>query len=135
MLSEPEPHVEMPPAATGAGRAPGVVSRDRRRGWARSTRGPRLASWAADAMTHPLLRALVSLALLGCASERPQEGPLVSPPFGDGKADVGDRVVDRGPLAYGVAVEAEIVEDLEFHGYTLAARPGAIVTLDVTQRG
>lgn len=86
-------------------------------------------------MTQTLLRILCALSLLGCASEIPQEGPLVTPPFGDGKADVGDRVVDRGPLAFGVAVEAEIVEDLEFHGYTLAARPGAIVTLDVTQRG
>lgn len=81
--------------------------------------------------------AILALGVLGACAQETREGPLVEPPFGDGKADVGDRVVDRGPLAYGTehGATAEIVEDLEFHGYTLAARPGAVVTLDVTQRG
>ncbi|MCC7541610.1 MAG: proprotein convertase P-domain-containing protein, partial [Deltaproteobacteria bacterium] len=74
--------------------------------------------------------------LAACASDTP-EGLLVEPPFEDGKADVGDRVTDMGPLAFGEsgAAAAQIVEDLEFHGYTLAVRDGARVSLEVTQRG
>lgn len=79
---------------------------------------------------------LVWPALAACVSDTP-DGLLVEPPFGDGKADVGDRVTDLGPLAFGPdqAASAQIVEDLEFHGYTLATRPGAVVSLEVTQRG
>lgn len=80
---------------------------------------------------------LLSLAgLAACASDT-DGGPLVQPPLVDGKADVGDRVVDRGPLGYGTenAVSGEFTEDLEFHGYFLQSRAGAVVTLDVTRTG
>lgn len=54
-----------------------------------------------------------------------------------GKADVGDHVVDRGPLGFGpdAAPQAEFTEDLEFHGYTLQVRAGARVSVECTQRG
>ncbi|MCU0672052.1 MAG: proprotein convertase P-domain-containing protein [Myxococcota bacterium] len=80
---------------------------------------------------------LLSLAgLAACASDT-DDGLLVQPPLVDGKADVGDRVLDRGPLGYGAenAVAGEFTEDLEFHGYFLQARAGAVVTLDVTRTG
>jgi hypothetical protein len=94
-------------------------------------------------MTAPKLRlrleisTVLALGWLSACVGDAKEGLPVSPPFEDGKADVGDRETDQGPLGYGEAagVTREITEDLEFHGYTLGARPGAVVTLDVTQRG
>ncbi|MCA9613613.1 MAG: proprotein convertase P-domain-containing protein [Myxococcales bacterium] len=80
----------------------------------------------------PIFPLFLLAAALGCASE---EGLLVQPPFEDGKADVNDRVIDRGPLGYDAPVAGEFTEDLEFHGYHLQARAGAVVTLDVTRTG
>lgn len=76
------------------------------------------------------------LGTIGCTSEE-KNGLLVEPPLADGKADVGDHVVDSGPLGFGEdnAVTGDISQDLEYHGYRLVARAGAVVTLDVTQRG
>ncbi len=90
------------------------------------------------------LRVLV-LGLLGLAgvwgcgdpegAEEASKGALLAPPVGAGKADVGARVTDQGALAYGEAVAGEFTGDLEFHGYTLRAKAGAVVTLEVTQKG
>jgi hypothetical protein len=73
----------------------------------------------------------------GCVADTGDAGPLVEPPLSEGKADVGDRVVDRGPLAFGAdaAPRGSITEDLEFHGYMLSVRPGSRVALEVTQLG
>ena len=57
------------------------------------------------------------------------------PDLGGGKADIADRVDLRGALQYDVPVDGEMREDLEFHGYTFAARAGAVVTIEVTQAG
>jgi hypothetical protein len=76
----------------------------------------------------------LSLSLLGCAAGD-DKAPPVEPPIIDGKADAADRVEMRGELALEGDVRGELVEDLEFHGYTLDVRAGAAVTLDVTQSG
>ncbi|HTE53502.1 MAG TPA: proprotein convertase P-domain-containing protein [Kofleriaceae bacterium] len=80
-----------------------------------------------------LILALLPLAV-GCAGEADKDAP-VEPPITDGKTDVADRTDMRGELALGGEVRAELVEDLEFHGYTLDVRAGAVVTLDVTRSG
>ena len=71
------------------------------------------------------------------ATSTAERGTLVDPPLGDGKADIADRVDLRGELGFGEAgaAAATFSEDLEFHGYTLTTRPGAVLTLDVTQKG
>lgn len=73
----------------------------------------------------------------GCVADTGDAGPLVEPPLSEGKADVGDRVVDRGPLSFGAdaAPRGSITEDLEFHGYMLSVRPASRVSLEVTQLG
>jgi hypothetical protein len=71
----------------------------------------------------------------GCAAEGGEDGPLVEPPIGEGKSDVQDHVVYQGPLAYGEAASSRFIEDLEFHGYSLFAKPGAKVTLEITRQG
>lgn len=93
--------------------------------WSRGARGFRVACGGA-----------LAAALVACAADA-KSGDPVAPPFTGGKADVGERVTDRGPLGFGAesAVASTFTEDLEFHGYTIAVRPGAVVTLDVTQRG
>jgi hypothetical protein len=80
---------------------------------------------------------ILTFVLAGACALDTKEGLPVEPPFAGGKADVGDRVTDMGPLGFGAesAPASRFVEDLEFHGYRLAVRAGAIVTLDVTQRG
>lgn len=78
---------------------------------------------------------VAGLVFVGACAPDAEGAPAVAPPFEDGKADVGSRVLDRGPLGFDEAVTGEFVEDLEFHGYTLRARAGAVVTLDVTRTG
>ena len=80
------------------------------------------------------LAALTSLAG-ACADD--DRGALVDPAVVDGKADASDRVTKLGAVGFGApgAVTGAFVEDLEWHGYTLAVRPDALVTLDVTQKG
>ena len=77
------------------------------------------------------------LALLatGCAGD--DDAPAVEPLLGDGKADVVDHVTLHGALGFddAGAVTGSFTEDLDFQGYTLAVRPGAVVALEVTQAG
>lgn len=75
--------------------------------------------------------ALVVLLAAGCSDR----GDPLFPDLGDGKADVVDRVELKGALAWEVPVDGAMTEDLEFHGYTLMARPGAVATVEVTQAG
>ncbi len=76
---------------------------------------------------------LVPLLVAACADE--PRGALVEPAIVDGKADASERVAMKGALPLGEAVAATFSEDLEWHGYTLAVRPDARVTFEVTQRG
>lgn len=83
---------------------------------------------------HGRLAVSLALSLLGCEVSDDKGAP-VEPPLTGGKADVADRVEMRGELPLGGEVLGELSEDLEFHGYTLDVRAGAVVTLDVTQSG
>lgn len=76
---------------------------------------------------------LLLTAFTACADA--DRGPLVEPAIIDGKADASDRVTMLGGITFGGAAQTAFTEDLEWHGYTLAVRPDAVVTLDVTQKG
>ena len=77
----------------------------------------------------------VGVLVLACAAE--SKAPALTPAFGDGKVDVGDRVVAMGSLGLGdaAAVRATFAEDLLFHGYVLQVGDGAIVDLEITHQG
>ncbi len=81
-------------------------------------------------LCRPLLFALLFGA---CGSDDAE--PPIEPPISEGKTDVVDRVDPRGELVAGGEVIGEMVEDLEFHGYTMEVRAGAVVALEITQRG
>lgn len=84
------------------------------------------------ASMHRLACVVALLALhVGCADK----GAPLEPPAGGGKADIADRVPVLGSLDFGGEVRGEIREDLEFHGYTLDVRAGALVKLDITHLG
>lgn len=74
-------------------------------------------------------------ALLSLACAAADDGDAIVPELGSGKADALDQVDDRGALALGSPANAVFVEDLEFHGYRLAVRPGARVRVEITQAG
>lgn len=76
---------------------------------------------------------LLALAIGGCGADDAE--PPLEPPVSEGKTDVVDRVDTRGELVAGGEVLGELVEDLEFHGYTMDVRAGAVVSLEITQRG
>jgi hypothetical protein len=87
-----------------------------------------------------LIIALPSI-LLACGATDGTEttedkGAATQPPF-DGKADIGDRVVDSGELGFGpdAAVSGAFTEDLQFFGWRLGARENSTVTVEVTQKG
>jgi len=84
-----------------------------------------------------LTTALTTLAtsLGACADE--ERDNLIEPAVVDGKADASDRVHTLGAIGFGApgAVAGAFVEDLEWHGYTFAVRPDALVSLEVTQKG
>lgn len=82
-------------------------------------------------MSRALHWSALVLFLAGCSDR----GDPLFPDLADGKADVADRVPVLGALEWGVPVDGEMTEDLEFHGYTLEARAGAVVTVEVTQAG
>ncbi len=76
------------------------------------------------------------LLLTACADEGAERGAPVEPPSAlGGKADVSERVTLRGALDFGEAATGEMTEDLQFDAYTFAARAGAVVDLEITQRG
>ena len=75
---------------------------------------------------------LFAVLSIACAAD---DSDAVVPELGSGKADALDHVVDRGALALATAADGVFVEDLEFHGYRLAVRPGARVRVEVTQAG
>lgn len=83
----------------------------------------RLFRWSALVLLVPVVA--------GCSGR----GDPLFPELGDGKADVADRVDVKGALAWEVPVDGAMTEDLEFHGYTLDARAGALATVEVTQAG
>ena len=83
-------------------------------------------------MSHLRLHCVLVVLVAAACSDR---GEPLFPDLGDGKADVVDRVPVLGELEWGVPVDGEMTEDLEFHGYTLDARAGAVVTVEVTQAG
>jgi len=89
-------------------------------------------------MEHPMTKRPVLLAvtvtLLGACADEGERDALVLPP-GDGKADAADAVVMQGALALGGEASRGFQADLEFHGYELAVRPGARVTIEIARRG
>ena len=80
------------------------------------------------------LAAGVVLALGGCEGDAGKGAPP-SIDAGGPKADILDRVDERGPLAFGGSRAGTFTEDLEFHAYRIAARAGARITLDNTKGG
>ncbi|HWB80059.1 MAG TPA: proprotein convertase P-domain-containing protein [Nannocystaceae bacterium] len=78
---------------------------------------------------HACLFAVLSIA---CAAD---DTDAIVPELGSGKADALDQVDDRGALALATPRDGVFVEDLEFHGYRLAVRPGARVRVEITQAG
>ena len=82
-------------------------------------------------MSHLRLHFLLLVVATACSGK----GEPLFPDLGDGKADVVDRVDLRGALAWEVPVDGAMTEDLEFHGYTVLARAGAVATIEVTQAG
>lgn len=72
----------------------------------------------------------VSLVLTGCSAKA-----IVEPDLGDGKSDVASRVEDRGALEFGAPRTGAFIEDLQFDGFQLQVRPGAVVTLENTHLG
>ncbi|MFZ4735983.1 MAG: proprotein convertase P-domain-containing protein [Bradymonadia bacterium] len=83
-----------------------------------------------------LLPAAFAVIACGEADEAAPKPDAVEPSVtGDLRADVADRVSLRGSLALGGAATGTFDEDLQFDAWTLAVRPGAVVTLDVTRTG
>lgn len=82
-------------------------------------------------MSRALHWSVLVLIVAGCSDR----GDPLFPDLGDGKADVADHVELKGALAWEVPVDGEMTEDLEFHGYTLETRAGAVATIEVTQAG
>lgn len=80
---------------------------------------------------------LTSTFLVACADADDVKGELLAPVTGSGKEDAGDRVTRSGVIAFGAeaAQNAKFSADLEFHGYELAVRPGAVVGLEITRSG
>lgn len=60
---------------------------------------------------------------------------VVEPAVGDGKGDVASRVDDQGALVPGDARTGSFTEDLQFYGFHLEVRAGAVVTIENTHRG
>lgn len=81
-----------------------------------------------------MISVCVVVGLFACADE--PRGDLVLP-AADGKADAADRVERKGALGFGTAaaVTGAFVEDLSWQGFDLKVRPGAVVKLEVTQKG
>jgi hypothetical protein len=85
-------------------------------------------------MSRALVLAL--LALTACEGiDDSSKDDVLLPVVGADKADAAQRVQMKGALQFDQAVNGTIAHDLEFHGYTLDALPGAVVDLEVTQRG
>ncbi len=80
---------------------------------------------------------VVTLSLLTLACDSANFADPVEPVAPGSKADVGTRVTDRGVLPFGAdqAVTGTFAEDLQFDGFTLAVRAGAVVTVEVTHLG
>lgn len=78
------------------------------------------------------LSAAILAALAGCD---PGKDPALEPLLGTGKADVSSRVQDQGALDFAAPRTGSFDADLEFHGFHLAVRAGAVVTLDNTHLG
>lgn len=78
--------------------------------------------------------ALLVLPLAACEAADTATEPAALPVL-DAKADAADRVVLRAALDLGAPVTGAFTRDLEFHGYPLSVAPGAVVTLEVTQKG
>lgn len=75
------------------------------------------------------------LGTLGACGDEAAEAAL-EPPILDGKSDAAERVEQRGPLGFGEAgASGRFSEDLAWHGYVLAVRDDAVVTVEVTQKG
>jgi hypothetical protein len=94
----------------------------------RSLTGTIRIDYTAASMRHSFVLILLAA---GCS----EKGAPVDPPMSGGKADISDRVPVLGALALGGEVRGEITEDLEFHGYTLEVRAGAVVELDIPNQG
>jgi len=88
-------------------------------------------------MNRFLVLMLTGTVLVACADGDDAKGDLLAPVTGGGKEDAGERVTRSGALAFGpeAAQNATFTADLEFHGYELAVRPGAVVGLEITRAG
>ncbi|MBC8068291.1 MAG: hypothetical protein IAG13_08155 [Deltaproteobacteria bacterium] len=74
-----------------------------------------------------------AIQLTACAVD--DDGEVITPELGGGKGDALDQVDDRGALEPGVARTGSFAEDLEFHGYRFAVRPGTTAQVMITQLG
>jgi hypothetical protein len=74
---------------------------------------------------------LVGLLVLGACSDK----LVIEPDLGDGKGDVASRVEDHGALDFATPRTGAFTEDLQFHGFRLTVRAGAVVTIDNTHLG
>lgn len=80
------------------------------------------------------LTPVLAAALCAACTTATDDGAAV-PDLGGGKADAIDQVDDRGALELDAAADGVFVEELEFHGYRLAVRPGARVRVEITRQG
>ncbi|MBX7080088.1 MAG: hypothetical protein K1X88_12910 [Nannocystaceae bacterium] len=80
-------------------------------------------------------RTLGCTLLFALACDSADGGDAVSPALGSGKADAADHVTMHDALAFGADRDERFTEDLQFHGYPLAVREGAVVTLELTHAG
>lgn len=84
----------------------------------------RVAPWVA-------LAAVACVASCTAASKPGKWDPLSD----DADADIFERVLDRGPLVFGVPAEGELTADRELHAYRLSVRRGARVSIENTRAG
>lgn len=93
-------------------------------------------------LNRVLLGALGALSLTACGTDTVGEpadalktNAAAQPPSLAGKADVGQRVSLRGELALGSDQPGEFTADLQFDAYPITVRAGAVIDVEITQRG
>lgn len=80
------------------------------------------------------LAVAMTLMLAGCDGDAGKGAPP-SIDAGAGKADILDRVDERGPLAFGGSRAGTLTMDGEYHAYRVSARAGARITFDNSNGG
>src|SRR5262245_5246426 len=93
------------------------------------------ASWHIVCHRAPTMRRPILAVLFATACAADTDGAMAPELGASGKADAADHVAMRPALVLGSAHDDSFVEDLEFHGYPLAVRPGASVRVELTHTG